>query len=103
MSAAARQPAAFGGVSELLTASRGAAHKIFVGGSEDTRKVLLCLGNEAADLDSIVSAMVLALGCQLGALDQQIPGLSTDYIAVPALSIPADDLAVVLLKLSVFL
>lgn len=93
MSAAARQPAAFGGVSELLTASRGAAHKIFVGGSEDTRKVLLCLGNEAADLDSIVSAMVLALGCQLGALDQQIPGLSTDYIAVPALSIPADDLA----------
>ena len=36
---------------------------------------------------------VLAIGCQYGALDREIPGLSAEYVAVPVLSIPAGDFA----------
>ena len=83
----------FAGVADFLKASRAAAHQILAPGSADTRKMLLVVGNEAADLDSIVSAMVLALGCQYGALDEAIPGLSREFVSVPALSIPAEDFA----------
>jgi len=92
--AAAGGPAAgFAGVADFLKASRAAAHQILTPGSADTRKMLLVVGNEAADLDSIVSAMVLALGCQYGALDEAIPGLSREFVSVPALSIPSEDFA----------
>jgi len=36
---------------------------------------------------------VLALACQYGALDKALPGVSSEYVAVPVLSIPHEDFA----------
>jgi len=96
MAMAGGPPAAFAGMADFLAASKAAAEQLLAptpGASSDTRKLLLCLGNEAADMDSIVSALVLAVACQHGALDQAVPGLSRDYVAVPVLGIPAEDFA----------
>ena len=94
MSATGGQPATFAGMADFLAASKTATQQILAPGEpSDTRKLLLCLGNEAADIDSIVSALVLAVACQHGALDHAIPGLSREYVAVPVLGIPAEDFA----------
>ena len=96
MAASAGSIAPFTTIADFMSSSRAGAEAVLAPGSSDTREVVICLGNEAADLDSICSAVVLALGCRLGVLNRYLPEekkFSSDFIALPALSIPADDFA----------
>ena len=96
MAASAGSIAPFTTIADFMSSSRAGAEAVLATGSSDTREVVICLGNEAADLDSICSAVVLALGCRLGVLNRYLPEekkFSSDFIAIPALSIPADDFA----------
>ena len=64
---AAADAPAFSGVAAFLATSRRAAEQILADPA-DARRVLLCVGNEACDLDSIVSALVRAGGKRAHAL-----------------------------------
>ena len=56
-----------------------------------SQKLLLCMGNEAADLDSIVCAVAFALLCQVGLVDSLAPLRSS--LCLPVLNIPQQDFA----------
>mmetsp|Transcript_42088 Transcript_42088/g.132621 ORF Transcript_42088/g.132621 Transcript_42088/m.132621 type:complete len:488 (-) Transcript_42088:82-1545(-) len=56
-----------------------------------SQKLLLCMGNEAADLDSIVCAVAFALLCQVGLVESLAPLRSS--LCLPVLNIPQQDFA----------
>lgn len=77
----------------FLSASRHAAADVLAQGSGGGDKLLLVLGNEASDVDSIVCALTLAFGASSGALDAIIPNLTSEYRSTPVLNIPPEDFA----------
>jgi hypothetical protein len=80
-------------LSAFLPMSRAAVQEVISQGSGSKEKLLLVMGNEASDVDSIVCALTLALGASSGALDDVLRNLSSEYRCAPVVNIPSEDLA----------
>jgi hypothetical protein len=61
--------------------------------SEAQRHLTIVMGNEASDLDSMVSSVVLAYAGSLGYLDKFYPNMGKDSTVVPVINIPRADYA----------
>ena len=57
-----------------------------------TSKVTIVMGNEASDIDSIASSIILAYACSLGLLDDVYPEMKGEVV-VPIINIPREDYA----------
>jgi hypothetical protein len=57
------------------------------------RHLTIVMGNEASDLDSMASSVLLAYAGSLGFLDRYYPNLRNDSTVVPVMNIPRADYA----------
>jgi hypothetical protein len=81
-------------LNEFLIASSESMKSILLdSGAKTERHLTIVMGNEASDLDSMASSVLLAYAGSLGYLDNFYPNLRKESTVVPVMNIPRADYA----------
>ena len=80
-------------LNQFLSSSSDSIKRILNGSEPEPKNLTIVMGNEASDLDSMVSSVLLAYACSLGYFDNLYPGISRDSAISPIMNIPREDYA----------